>query len=119
MNKFAKRVDKNQEQLTKELRELGFSVYHTHALGKGFPDLIINNGIMNHLIEIKASDKDKLTDSEKEFIKSFHVIVGYSIEVILKEMLVYEYFLLKCLRDKYDNQTCKEKTKRGTNKETT
>ena len=104
MNKFAKRVDINQTELTKKLRELGFSVYHTYALGKGFPDLIINNGLMNHLIELKASDKDGLTEPEKEFIKNFHVIVGYNIDIILKEILIYEFFLSKCLRIKYENK---------------
>jgi Holliday junction resolvase len=118
MSKFAKRVDANQEQLTKELRELGFSVYHTHALGKGFPDLIINGGMMNHLIELKASGKDKLTDAEKEFIKSFHVIVGHNIEIILKEILIYEYFLFRCLRGKYDNQAKQEKRRNKVNQKT-
>lgn len=104
MNKFAKRVDNNQKELTEKLRELGFSVYHTYALGKGFPDLIINNGLMNHLIELKASDKDKLTEPEKEFIKNFHVIVGHDINKILLEILIYEFFLGMCLRLKYENQ---------------
>ena len=38
---FKKRVDRNQPEIVDALRKAGASVGHTHAVGKGFPDIVV------------------------------------------------------------------------------
>lgn len=38
---FRKRVDRNQPEIVEALREAGASVGHTHAVGQGFPDVVV------------------------------------------------------------------------------
>lgn len=66
-----KRVDRNQPEIVKDLRELGYSVLHLHMVGKGAPDICVGAFGLNFLFEIKDPDKfpsqRDLTDDEKEF----------------------------------------------------
>lgn len=64
----AKRVDTNQKEIVKVLRELGCSVAHLHECGKGIPDLLCGMNGQTYLIEIKASDKAKFTDAQIKFM---------------------------------------------------
>jgi len=38
---FRKRVDRNQPEIVDALRKAGASVGHTHAVGQGFPDIVV------------------------------------------------------------------------------
>jgi hypothetical protein len=38
---FKKRIDRNQPEIVKAIRKAGASVGHTHAVGKGFPDIVV------------------------------------------------------------------------------
>ena len=38
---YRKRVDRNQPEIVEALREAGASVAHTHAIGQGFPDIVV------------------------------------------------------------------------------
>lgn len=38
---FKKRVDRNQPEIVEALRKVGASVGHTHAVGQGFPDVVV------------------------------------------------------------------------------
>lgn len=81
----AKRVDSNQPIITKQLRQLGFSVDVTSRLGKGFPDLIIGfNGLHTVSIELKSKG-GTLTNDEKNWQKNYkgYIIVAYDLEDIL------------------------------------
>lgn len=53
----AARVDDNQPQLVKELRQLGATVEPTHTMGKGFPDLVVGFRGVNYLLEVKDPAK--------------------------------------------------------------
>lgn len=89
-----KRVDKNQPEIVKVLRELGFAVVHTHEAGKGYPDLNIGKSgysvigeypeleeflrerdipyIENVTILVEVKDeKGKLTPSQERFINEW------------------------------------------------
>jgi Holliday junction resolvase len=66
-----KRVDANQKQITKELRDLGFSVALTHTIGKGFPDIVVGKNGVTLLVELKANKKAKLTPDEKAFLENW------------------------------------------------
>ena len=71
----ARRVDDNQKQIVKQLRQLGISVQHLHTIGQGCPDLLLGYRNKNYLIELKDAKKiksaKKLTDDEQEFFKDW------------------------------------------------
>lgn len=48
-----KRVDRNQREVVERLRNNGIKVFHTHAVGKGFPDLVCSYGMATALVEVK------------------------------------------------------------------
>jgi len=59
-----KRVDTNQTQIVKALRDMGCTVEHLHAIGKGVPDIIVGFKARNFLLEIKDGDKKVLTPDQ-------------------------------------------------------
>ena len=68
MSKFARRVDVNQKDIVKALRDSGMYVFHLHTQGLGCPDLLCGMNGQTYLIEIKASDKAKFTDAQIKFM---------------------------------------------------
>lgn len=65
------RVDGNQAQIVKELRQAGCSVAMTSDLGCGVPDILVGLRGVNVWAEIKDPNqppsKRRLTPDEKEF----------------------------------------------------
>lgn len=53
----AARIDKNQPELVRTFRQLGCNVAHTHAVGNGFTDLVVDISGFNVLVEIKNGRK--------------------------------------------------------------
>lgn len=70
---FPKRIDRNQNEIVKELRKMGVSVWITSASGKGSPDLVIGARGINLLVELKDGEKSasqrNLTPLEDVFHK--------------------------------------------------
>ena len=64
----AKRVDKNQPQIVKALRDRGVSVFLLHTVGKGCPDLLCGINNTTFLVEIKADEKATFTRDQIEFM---------------------------------------------------
>jgi len=64
-----KKVDNNQTQVVKALRDLGATVQHLHAVGKGCPDIIVGFKGKNLLLEIKDGDKKVLTPDQVNWHK--------------------------------------------------
>lgn len=67
-----KRTDANQKEIVKGLRALpGVTVFCTHIVSDGFPDIIVGYEGRNYLIEIKDGNKPpsarKLTKDEVKF----------------------------------------------------
>ena len=66
------RVDANQSEIVKALRQIGASVYITSQLGGGFPDIVVGFRGKNYLFEIKDGSKKasarRLTTDEADFI---------------------------------------------------
>ena len=87
---IVRKVDDNQKQIVEAFRNLGYSVAHTHTIGKGFPDIIISRNNLNTLVEIKDGSKPlskrKLTDDEKEFHEKWQgeIIIIESVEDVVK-----------------------------------
>ena len=88
--RIASRIDKNQVEIVKAFRKLGYSVAHTHTIGKGFPDLVIAKHGINTLVEVKDGEKvksqKKLTPDEVEFHDNWQgeIIIIESIDDVLK-----------------------------------
>ena len=79
-----KKVDTNQREIVTSLRKIaGVSVFSTHTIGKGFPDIAIGYKGKNYLFEIKDGERPpsqrKLTPDE---IKFFDMWTG-QIDVVL------------------------------------
>lgn len=65
--RFARKVDKIQPALVEELRSCGVRVAVTSALGNGFPDVVcLYHGLWTPL-ELKNSEKEKLTEHEERW----------------------------------------------------
>ena len=67
-----KRTDRNHSEIINALRKIpNLSVFSTHEVGKGFPDIVIGYKGINYLIEIKDGNKPpsarKLTNAELQF----------------------------------------------------
>lgn len=66
-----KKVDANQNDIVRQLRQIGASVAVTSMLGHGFPDIVVGYRGLNFLIELKDGNKvpsaQKLTPDENTF----------------------------------------------------
>ena len=71
------------------------SVYSTHMVGKGFPDIVVGYKGKNYLFEIKDGDKPKsatkLTESERKFHNGWNgqIDVVYSFNDILNVLEIW------------------------------
>lgn len=87
---MAKRVDKNQSKIVKELRDFGAVVQDLHEVGRGCPDILVSFRGVNYLFEIKSFG-EKLSDNEREM--EWHskwlgpVTVVYTAEQAINYML--------------------------------
>lgn len=66
------KADANQAEIVEALRRAGYSVAHTHALGRGFPDIVVGGvGLagrrFNVLLELKSDLRGRLTADEKRW----------------------------------------------------
>ena len=73
----AAKVDDNQPEIVKAFRALGCQVAHTHMVGAGFPDIVVERRGRVALVEIKDGSKRpsarKLTKPEAEFHETWPV----------------------------------------------
>jgi len=65
----AAKVDRNQAEIVRALRQAGASVQPMHTLGQGVPDLLVGYRCKNFIMEIKNPKQSKrdqlLTPDEK------------------------------------------------------
>ena len=62
----AAKVDKNQPEIVRALRDAGATVQHTHMIGQGCPDIIVGFRGQNYFMEIKWA-KGQLTADEADW----------------------------------------------------
>jgi len=53
----AAKVDENQHEIVSFFRKIGCSVSLMHAVGEGFPDLVVGKAGVNLLVEVKDGRK--------------------------------------------------------------
>lgn len=63
----AARVDRNQSEIVKALRERGATVQPLHGVHDGVPDLLVGWRGRNYLIEVKDGSKGSLTPKQVEW----------------------------------------------------
>jgi hypothetical protein len=63
----AARADTNQPDIVRKLRSLGASIWHTHTIGRGGPDIVVGYCGVNVLAEIKRDESEPLTPAEFKF----------------------------------------------------
>ena len=88
-----RKVDANQKQIVDALRKVpGVTVFSTHVIGKGIPDIVVGYCGLNYLFEIKDGAKppsqQKLTPMEETFFENWkgQVNVATCIEDIIIEL---------------------------------
>lgn len=69
-----KRVDINQSEIVRELRDRGFSVLPIHEVGKGVPDLLVAKDRYTVLVEVKSA-KGKVNPLQADFIDKWNGVV--------------------------------------------
>ncbi len=74
----AKSVDVNQAEIVAALRACGYRVLTMHAVGGGFPDLIVAKAGNVWLLEVKAAT-GRLTPAQERFIETWS---GPSVHVV-------------------------------------
>lgn len=86
-----KRTDANHKEIVDSIRKIpSLSVFSTHMVGKGFPDIVIGYKGINYLVEIKDGAKTKsqkkLTDDEIRFHQSWfgQIIVCECVKDVLE-----------------------------------
>jgi hypothetical protein len=85
-----KRIDANQTEIVKALRQCGCSVLILSAVGKGCPDLAVGYDGTTYLLEVKdggkTPSKQKLTPDEEAWHAAWsgHVAIVNSVEAALR-----------------------------------
>ena len=73
-SKLPHRTDTNHAEISSTFEKLGCSVFSAHAVGAGFPDLVVGCNGHTLLVEIKT-ESGKLTDDQIKFIQSWNSTV--------------------------------------------
>lgn len=68
---YARKVDVNQAEIVKTLREAGADVYILSMVGKGLPDLMVTFHGETILMEVKKDAKAKFTPDQLKFIANW------------------------------------------------
>jgi Holliday junction resolvase len=61
---YIKKVDKNQKDVVKALRDYGADVFLLHTVGGGIPDLLCTYNDQTILMEVKDGEDKKLTPQQ-------------------------------------------------------
>lgn len=84
------RTDSNHTEVINAFRQLGWSVYSTHQLGGGFPDIVVAKNSFTALVEVKDGNKPpskrQLTPDEKIFHENWQgeIVIIESLDDILE-----------------------------------
>jgi hypothetical protein len=88
----AGKIDRNQPEIVRDLRLLGYSVWITSALGDGGPDLIVGKGKRCIPVEVKdplqPPSKRQLNDRERAWHAAWGgpVVIAERTEDVLKAL---------------------------------
>lgn len=92
MTAYRVATDHNQAEIVRALRDCGYQVLTMHAVGGGFPDLIVAKNERVWLLEVKQP-KGRLTPHQVEFVKTWSgppVYIVHSVAEALEAVGVNE-----------------------------
>lgn len=69
--KFARKVDSNQKEIIKSLRQVYAKVFDLSGIGQGIPDLMVIYRNQIYLLEVK-SGQNGLTKAQEAFFMEAH-----------------------------------------------
>lgn len=81
MRQIISKVDGNQAEIVQGLRDVGVAVYCAHAVGRGFPDLVVAFRGRVYLLEVKTADGE-LTLEQRRFFSEWKEKAGASLRVV-------------------------------------
>jgi hypothetical protein len=90
------KVDDNQREIVRALRDAGASILHLHRVGGGCPDLAVGFRWATYLLEVKDGSKppsaQKLTPAQSDWFRDWrgHAVVVNSPEAALAAIGVIE-----------------------------
>lgn len=70
MPRRTSRIDKNQTEIIKDLRKLGYSVVSLSGVGGGCPDLLVAKLGITILVEVKSGN-NQLKENQKDFFSGW------------------------------------------------
>ena len=68
--RWSAKVDANQVEIVRALRQAGATITHLHAVGRGCPDIIAGYNGKNYLLEIKTN-AGRMTPLEEDFLHTW------------------------------------------------
>lgn len=91
-----RRTDENQKDIVKELRLIpGMSVFSTHIVGKGFPDIVVGYRGVNYLFEIKDGSKPKSAQKLTQAEELFHAIWNGQVDIVTSSKEIFKKLKIK------------------------
>lgn len=90
MKRRAAKVDRNQAEIVKALRQMGCSVLSMAAIGNGAPDLLVARCGRVLLVEVKNSEqcpsKQRLTEDQVSFHRNWNseINIIHSVDEAIK-----------------------------------
>lgn len=85
MPRLKAKTDLTQKDIIANLRKMGCLVLPLHQVGKGVPDILIQVGDRQFLVEIKSDEKKKFTPDQIEFQnKGWRVLRVNSVDDAIK-----------------------------------
>lgn len=85
MPRLRAKKDANHNAIARALRAVGCTVFETHQLGAGYPDLTVGRAGVTYLLEVKAAG-GSLTPAEEAFVATWrgHVAIVRTIDEALR-----------------------------------
>ena len=71
----AKKVDANHGAVRDHLRAIGWSVFDTSPVGRGFPDLVCARRGFTALVEVKDGHAKHLNPEQQRFVRHWNGVV--------------------------------------------
>jgi hypothetical protein len=87
------KVDANQSEIVKALRQLGATVHSLASMGDGCPDLLVGFRQHTYLLEVKA-EKGGLTEDQNNWIESWrggNVYIVRNVEEALRAVGIMQH----------------------------
>ena len=90
---YIKKVDKNQKDVVKALRDSGADVFLLHTVGGGIPDLMVCYEAQTILMEVKDGEDKKLTSQQITLFANWrggHLHRVNSVQEAIEVLKLYE-----------------------------